>query len=234
MRNGAKVAVIIPALNEEQGIGKIVAALPNWLDEIIVVDNGSRDRTSDVARAAGARVLLEPRRGYGLACLKGIAHLDAPDVLVFLDGDYSDYPQEMHRLVDPIAGGEADLVIGSRVLGRRETGALTLQARFGNWLACTLMRIFWRTRYTDLGPFRAIRFSEFTRLGMCDPNYGWTVEMQIKAARLGLRAREVPVSYRRRLGKSKVSGTFRGVIGAGWKILFVIFRAALTSRNSEA
>ena len=226
MRNGCTVAVIIPALNEELSIGRVLSAIPDWVDDIIVVDNGSTDATPGVAREHGARVFFEPRRGYGSACLLGISRLSDPDVVVFLDGDYSDYPEEMDTLVDPIVDGKADMVIGSRVLGQRESGALTPQAIFGNWLSCTLMRWFWKVRYTDLGPFRAIRFSALERLAMHDPDYGWTVEMQIKAAKEGLQVKEVPVSYRRRIGESKVSGTIRGVVGAGTKILATIFLAA--------
>ncbi len=229
MRHGATVSVIIPALNEEQSIGKVISAIPSWVDDIVVGDNGSTDRTAEVARTHGARVASEPRRGYGSACLAGMAALSDPDVVVFLDGDFSDHPEEMGLLVDPIVGGEADMVIGSRLLGERQVGALTPQARLGNWLACLLMRLFWRRTYTDLGPFRAIRHAALEGLRMRDPDYGWTVEMQVKAARRGLRVREVPVSYRRRTGKSKVSGTVRGVVGAGTKILWTIFQAALES-----
>jgi glycosyltransferase involved in cell wall biosynthesis len=224
MREGGKTAVIIPALNEEEGIKKVIAAIPGWVDEVLVVDNGSTDRTSEVARSLGAQVLFEPRRGYGSACLAGIGTLKDVDVVVFLDGDFSDYPEEMDRLVDPILRGEADMVIGSRVLGRREKGALTLQARFGNWLACLLMRALWKFPYTDLGPFRAISFQGLRRLDMADRDYGWTVEMQVKGAIHGLRSREVPVSYRRRIGRSKVSGTLKGVVFAGAKILYTIFK----------
>lgn len=227
MRNAAKIAVVIPALNEEQAIGRVVAAIPAWVDDIVVADNGSTDLTAQVARAGGARVVREPCRGYGAACLAGLAALRDPDVVVFLDGDFSDLPEEMPVLVDPILAGRADMVIGSRVLGRREVGALTPQARFGNWLSCHLIRLFWKTRYTDLGPFRAIRWQELQKLHMRDRNYGWTVEMQIKAARQGLRVLEVPVSYRNRIGRSKVSRTIKGSICAGAKILWMIFHALL-------
>jgi len=182
-----------------------------------------------VARAAGARVVHQPRRGYGSACLAGIASLHSPDVVVFVDGDFSDSPQEMPRLVDPIVAGQADMVIGSRVLGRREPGALTIQQELGNSLACLLIRLFWRVCYTDLGPFRAIRHAALRRLAMADRSYGWTVEMQVKAVRQKLAVREVPVSYRRRIGISKVSGTVKGVLGAGSKILWTIFAAAIKS-----
>ncbi len=227
MRNGKRTAAIIPALNEEHSLGRVLSALPTWVDNVIVADNGSTDRTAQVAVEHGARVVHESRRGYGSACLAAIAALDCPDVVVFLDGDFSDHPEEADRLVDPIAAGVADMVLGSRVLGAHEPGALTVQARFGNWLACMLIGLFWGMRFTDLGPFRAIRYGALQRLSMRDPDYGWTVEMQIKAAMFGLRVLEVPVSYRRRIGKSKVSGTVKGVIGAGTKILGTIFLAAV-------
>lgn len=228
MRAQAGIAVIIPALNEAAAIGRVVSAIPAWVDDVIVVDNGSTDGTGEVARRRGARVIREPQRGYGTACLAGIAALHNPDVVVFLDGDFSDLPQEMGLLVDPIITGEAQLVIGSRVLGPREPGALSPQARFGNWLSCLLVRLFWGARFTDLGPFRAIAYAALLSLGMQDRNYGWHIEMQIKGVSRGLKILEVPVSYRRRIGKSKVSGTVRGVLGAGTKILLTIFREALT------
>jgi len=218
-------------INAVLSYGKVLAAIPSWVDEVIVADNGSIDRTSQVAANAGTRVISEPRQGYGQACLSALMALGSCDIIVFLDGDYSDYPEEMKALVEPIARGEMDMVVGSRVLGHRESGALTPQARFGNWLSCLLIRMLWKARYTDLGPFRAIRKSSLDRLRMQDRNYGWTVEMQIKAAQLGLRTCEVPVSYRKRIGKSKVSGTVKGVIGAGTKILSTIFLAAIDSRR---
>jgi glycosyltransferase involved in cell wall biosynthesis len=230
MRDNARIATIIPALNEEQAIGHVLDAIPEWVDERIVVDNGSRDRTPEAASDRGATVLHEPERGYGAACLRGIAALAGVDVVVFLDGDYSDYPEEMAALVDPILAGEAEMVIGSRVLGERERGALTPQARFGNWLSCLLMRLVWGARHTDLGPFRAIRFDTLQRLDMRDRNYGWTVEMQVKAAKRGVPVREVAVRYRKRIGKSKVSGTLKGVVLAGTKILYTIGREALSGR----
>ncbi len=234
MKESAKVAVVIPAFNEEQAIGKVISAVPRWVDDVIVVDNGSTDGTADAARHSGARVVSEPRRGYGSACLAGIAALSSPDVVVFLDGDFSDRPEEMEALVGPILDGGADIVIGSRVLGQREAGALSPQARFGNMLACFLIRLFWRRKHTDLGPFRAVRYSALKCLGMCDRDYGWTVEMQIKAIRRRLRVHEVPVSYRRRIGKSKISGTVTGVIAAGTKILSTIFLAVMDSRRLSA
>ena len=227
MRGDTRIGVVIPALNEEKAIGEVLAAIPDWVDERVVADNGSVDRTAEVARSKGARVVHEPRRGYGSACLRGIASLKDPGIVVFLDGDFSDQPEEMHRLVDPIIQGRADMVVGSRVLGRREPGALTPQARFGNQLSCFLMRLFWGVPYTDLGPFRAVTREALEALDMADPDYGWTVEMQVKAAVKGLRAMEVPVSYRRRIGRSKVSGTVKGVILAGTKILYTIFKYGL-------
>lgn len=227
MRDGSRVSVIIPALNEARSIGRVLDAIPTWVDEIIVADNGSNDGTPDVAAKHGARVVHEPRRGYGSACLKAIAALDRPDVVVFLDADFSDHPEQMDRLVDPIVHDGVDLVIGSRMRGQREPGALTPQARFGNRLACALIRLFWGVQFTDLGPFRAIRYTALQRLGMRDPDYGWTVEMQIEAVLHGLAITEAPVDYRRRVGRSKVSGTLRGIVGAGYKILGTIFLSAL-------
>ncbi len=224
-----RVAVIIPVLNESRSIARVLADVPpSFRERMIVVDNGSADGTPGVAERAGAIVLHEPRRGYGAACLRGLAHLrpDPPDVVCFLDGDYSDHPDELPRVAGPALDGRADLVIGSRVLGKREPGALTPQARFGNRLATLLIRAFFGVRFTDLGPFRAVSWAALERMGMADRDYGWTVEMQVKAARLGLTSIEVPVSYRKRIGKSKVSGTIRGTFGAGRKILWVIFREA--------
>jgi glycosyltransferase involved in cell wall biosynthesis len=232
MRDGRTIGVVIPALNEEAAIGRVIADIPAWVDRVVVADNGSRDRTADVARSAGATVVLEPERGYGAACLAALERLGDVDVVVFLDGDYSDYPEDMAALVAPIVEDSADLVLGSRVLGVREAGSLTPQQHFGNWLATTLIRLIWGARYTDLGPFRAIGRQPLARLAMADRNYGWTVEMQVKAAEIGLRAREVPVRYRRRIGVSKVSGTISGSIRAGIKILSVIGRHALRPRTT--
>jgi glycosyltransferase involved in cell wall biosynthesis len=223
MRSNKKIAVIIPALNEELSIGKVLTDIPDWVDDIIVVDNGSKDKTAAIAEQEGARVFFQEQRGYGISCLLGISQLKKPDIVVFLDGDYSDYPQEMDKLVDPIIEGNIDFVIGSRVLGQSEKGALAPQARFGNWLACQLIYLFWRTTYTDLGPFRAIGYQALLELDMQDKNYGWTVEMQIKAINKNLKIKEVPVNYRHRIGTSKVTGTVRGVLGAGYKILATIF-----------
>lgn len=232
MRNGQNVAVIIPALNEEPAIAKVLAAIPAWVDQVVVADNGSTDATADIARELGTQVVNQPRRGYGAACLAGMAALGPAKVVVFLDGDYSDHPEQMARLVDPIIQGRAQLVIGSRVLGRRQPGALTPQARWGNWLACLLIRLFWGAHFTDLGPFRAVERSALERMGMADLNYGWTVEMQIKAARLGLVCAEAPVDYRRRIGLSHISGTFRGAMAAGGKILLTIAKYAFAGPGS--
>lgn len=221
------VDVIIPALNEEQAIGQVLRDIPSEVRHVWVVDNGSTDRTPLIAEENGARVLHQPERGYGAACLLGIDHaLQAgAEVLVFLDGDYSDYPEQMHEVIAPLLQGEADLVIGSRELGTRAVGALMPQQRFGNALATMLMRWMYGVRYTDLGPFRAITSPAYERLGMCDRNYGWTVEMQVRAAQKGLRGVEVPVDYRPRIGTSKVSGTISGSVRAGVKILQVLFTA---------
>lgn len=223
-----KISVIIPAFNEERSIGKVITDIPKELvHEIIVVDNACTDRTVEVAESAGARVVREERRGYGYACLAGIAALNAPDIVVFLDGDYSDYPAEMSMLVQPILSGEAEMVIGSRTRGTREKGALLPQARFGNALATFLIRLLFGVHYTDLGPFRAIRYDRLREMNMQDKTFGWTVEMQVKAAKMGIRVCEVPVSYRKRIGQSKITGTVQGTIKAGYKILATIFRYGL-------
>jgi len=227
----SNVYVIIPAFNEALSIGKVIAAVPEDLvSRIIVVDNASTDDTPDVAAKAGAIVLHQPERGYGNACLKGIAYCKEqhpqPDIVVFLDGDFSDYPEEMRALTEPIAKGEADLVIGSRVNKNREQGAMTVQQIFGNWLATRLLKFFFGAQFTDLGPFRAIRFTSLLALDMQDRTYGWTVEMQIKAAKQKIRFMEVPVRYRKRIGVSKISGTVKGTVMAGYKILHTLFKYA--------
>lgn len=218
-----KVSVIIPVLNEEGAIANVINDIPKSLvQEIIVVDNGCVDQTAEIARKHGAKVVDEPQRGYGSACLTGIAAVQAADIVVFLDGDYSDDPTEMPSLVQPIQDGLADFVIGTRI--PTEKGALLPQAQFGNKLATLLMRIFFGVQYTDLGPFRAIRHEQLKALNMQDKNFGWTIEMQLKAAKMGMNVREVPVSYRKRIGTSKISGTFIGSLKAGVKILTTLFR----------
>jgi glycosyltransferase involved in cell wall biosynthesis len=229
---------VIPALDEESALPGVLSAIPRagdgWrVHPVLVVDNGSTDRTAQVARAGGATVVAEPRRGYGAACLAGLAALsgsggaDPPQVVAFLDADRSDDPAQLGELLAPIVAGRADLVIGSRVLGEREPGSLTVPQRFGNRLATWLLRVLFGLAATDLGPFRAVRWPALVSLGMRDRDYGWTVEMQARAARAGLRVIEVPVRYRRRVGRSKISGTLRGVLGAGWKILFTLARVRL-------
>ena len=230
MRDGARIGVVIPALNEVDAIGRVIADIPAWVDRIIIADNNSTDGTGDAARAAGATVVVEREKGYGAACLAGMGALGAVDIVVFLDGDYSDHPGDMADLVDPIATGAVDFALASRAIGEREAGSLTPQQMFGNWLATTLIALIWKQRYTDLGPFRAIRKSSLDALAMADRNYGWTVEMQIKAAERKLRILEVPARYRRRIGVSKVSGTIKGTIMAGYKILYVIGRHAFRPR----
>ncbi len=227
MRSGKIVSVIIPALNEEASLPGVLRRVPPWVDLVIVVDNGSVDGTRQVASSCGARVVTEPNRGYGHACMAGIcAALEddvASDVVVFLDADGSDHPEQMERLVAPIIGGHADLVIGSRTRGSLERGAMSLPQRLGNFLAPLLIRLLWGQRFTDLGPFRAIRSASLQELHMDAPTYGWTVQMQIRASRLGLRCMEVPVDYaRRKGGRSKISGTVRGVLGAGAGILLCV------------
>jgi rSAM/selenodomain-associated transferase 2/rSAM/selenodomain-associated transferase 1 len=227
MHKGYSVAVIIPALNEAAAIGQVLEAMPSVVDRVIVADNGSTDATASEAREHGAAVVHEPRRGYGAACLAGLAAAGEPDIVVFLDADHSDDPSEMLRLLAPLTNGDADLVIGSRAMGRADRGALRLPQRFGNALASFLLSRLWQQPCTDLGPFRAIRFDALRALEMNDLGYGWTVQMQARAMRLGLHVHEVPISYRRRIGRSKISGTVRGVIGAGTKILTTIGREAL-------
>ena len=220
-----RISVIIPVFNEQDAIEKVIGDIPSHLPtEIIVVDNGSTDQTAKLAAAMGARIVRENRRGYGSACLAGIAATNDPDIVVFLDGDYSDHPNEMPDLIAPIIENRADLVIGSRVLGNSEPGALMIQARFGNRLATRLIKILFGVSYTDLGPFRAIRYRALIDLNMRDKTFGWTVEMQVKAAKQALKIKEVPVSYRKRIGVSKITGTIEGTLKAGWKILFTIFK----------
>jgi glycosyltransferase involved in cell wall biosynthesis len=226
MHHNPKISVIIPALNEEESIGQVLNDIPGEIvEEVIVVDNGSSDNTVTVSKSLGANVILEPLKGYGAACLRGISILKQDtDIVVFLDADYSDYPQDLHTVVKPIINDNADIVIGSRMSGAREKGALLPQAIFGNKLATFLIRLFWGFKYTDLGPFRAIKYRDLLALNMMDKNFGWTVEMQIKALKKGLRIVEVPVRYRKRIGKSKITGTFSGTVRAGVKIIYTIFK----------
>jgi glycosyltransferase involved in cell wall biosynthesis len=222
-----KTVVIIPALNEERSIAHVIQAIPrDCVSEIIVVNNGSNDGTQRAAQQAGATVLTEERRGYGYACLTGIeqAQKANADIIAFLDGDLSDYPEHLPEILRPIQEEDFDFVVGSRMLGNRERGALLPQAVFGNWLACFLIRLFWRYRFTDLGPFRAVTTAALQRMKMSDPTFGWTVEMQIKAAKLRLKCKEVPVRYRKRIGSSKVTGTVSGTVKASAKILYTILK----------
>ncbi|MFK7771078.1 MAG: glycosyltransferase family 2 protein [Saprospiraceae bacterium] len=224
------IDVIIPAYNEEESIGKVVADIPKELvRDILVCNNASTDNTKSVATAGGAIVLDQPLKGYGNACLKGIEYIknrpenEKPNIVVFLDGDYSDHPEEMTLLVDALLEGN-DMVIGSRALGDMESGAMMPQQVFGNWLATNLIRLFYNYQFTDLGPFRAIRYDKLMEIDMQDRDFGWTVEMQVKAAKHKLKCTEIPVTYRRRIGVSKVSGTIKGTILAGHKILWTIFK----------
>ena len=225
-----EIYVIIPAFNEALSIDKVIREIPSFVKEIIVVDNNSNDKTAQIAAESGATVLKEHRQGYGFACLAGIAYLakKSPDIVVFLDAAYSDYPEEMALLVEPILVNDFDMVIGSRALGKRENKSMTPQQLFGNWLATRLMYLFFKVKYTDLGPFRAIKYHQLIAMKMQDTTYGWTVEMQLKAAKMGMKITEVPVSYRQRIGVSKVSGTVKGTIMAGYKILGWIFKYALS------
>ena len=222
------VVVIIPAFDEENGVGQVIREIPReFVNEIIVVNNNSTDNTELIAKEAGATVLREPIPGYGRACLKGIDYLKQmnpkPEIVIFLDADHSDYPEEIPTLLKPIFEG-ADLAIGSRALGKKEQGAMTPQQIFGNWLATRLLDLFYGVKSTDLGPFRAIKYTTLIELDMQDKTYGWTVEMQLKAAKNGFRCVEVPVRYRRRIGFSKISGTVKGTVLAGYKILATIFK----------
>ena len=231
MLENVVIDVIIPAYNEQESIGLVVGEVPRQMvRDIIVCDNNSRDNTAEVARNAGAVVVREPRPGYGSACLRGMAHVadrppaEWPDIIVFIDGDHSDYPEQLPEVAAPIINGKADLVIGSRALGNLEPGSMQPQQIFGNWLATNLIKLIYGITFTDLGPFRAIRYDKLRKLGMEDPDFGWTVEMQVRAAKAGLRCTEVPVHYRNRIGVSKISGTIRGTVLAGHKILWTIFK----------
>lgn len=223
------IKVIIPAFNEERSIGRVIADIPDLVSEVILANNGSTDKTAEVAAAAGATVVDQPIPGYGNACLKGMEYVaslkDQPDVIVFIDGDYSDYPEQLPEVLAPILNDQKDMVIGSRALGKRASGSMTFPQIFGNWLATTLMRWIYGAHFTDLGPFRAIRWEALKALNMQDETYGWTVEMQVKAAKQKLKFTEVPVNYKKRIGVSKVSGTVKGTIMAGYKILWTIFKS---------
>jgi glycosyltransferase involved in cell wall biosynthesis len=225
----SRISIIIPAFNEESSIGLVLDALPqDKIHEIIVVNNNSNDDTARVATEHGARVVEEPRKGYGSACLKGIDELDAPDIVVFLDGDFSDFPEEIVELVNPIEKGDADFVLGSRMILPESRRALLPQALYGNRLAVFLIKLFFNYSFTDLGPFRAIRYKSLMAIGMQDIDFGWTVEMQVKAVKNGLRIQEVPVKYRERIGVSKITGTVSGTFKAGTKIIYTIFKYLLT------
>ncbi len=231
------VDLIIPALNEEASISFVLNDLPDWIRTIYVVDNGSTDNTAVVAQALGATIVSQPQRGYGAACLAGMEEIEAqiaegvspPQIVAFLDADYSDHPECLADLVQPITSGDFDFVLGSRLLGEREAGAMPPQSYFGNKLACLLMRVLFGGRYTDLGPFRVIRYTALRHLKMADENFGWTIEMQIKATRSKIRTTEIPVPYRKRIGSSKISGTISGSFKAGVKILYTIARYGILS-----
>jgi glycosyltransferase involved in cell wall biosynthesis len=224
----ALVTVIIPAYNEQDAIAKVIQDIPEFVNEIIVVSNNSTDNTEEKAKKAGATVLQERRKGYGYACLKGLSHIaqqnTKPEIVVFLDGDYSDYPEQLTEIITPILQEKIDFVIGARVKELREVGAMTPQQIFGNWLATFLMKVFFNAKFTDLGPFRAINYSKLLALEMEDKTYGWTVEMQLKILKQKISYKEIPVKYRNRIGVSKVSGTLKGTIFAGVKILSWIFK----------
>lgn len=218
-----KIRVIIPAYNEACSIGKVIADIPGIVSEIIVVDNNSTDNTAVNATASGATVLSEPKAGYGYACLKGMDYIasknDPTDIVVFLDGDFSDYPQDLLHVIAPILENEMDFVVGARVKELRQKGSMTVQQVFGNWLASYLMKLFFKSHFTDLGPFRAIKYPVLLQLQMSDKTYGWTVEMQLKILKQKFTYVEVPVRYRNRIGISKVSGTVKGTVMAGIKII---------------
>lgn len=222
------INVIIPAFNEQDSIGNVIADLPKFVDEIIVVNNKSTDKTKENATKAGATVLTEERKGYGYACLKGMDYIAKkevkPTIVVFLDGDYSDYPEQLTTLIQPIVENNTDFVIGARIKKLRKNGSMTPQQIFGNWLATFLMKLFFNAKFTDLGPFRAIKYQRLLDLNMQDKTYGWTVEMQLKALKQKLTYTEIPMKYRNRIGVSKVSGTVKGSIFAGIKILSWIFK----------
>jgi len=222
------IDVLIPAYNEQNSVEKVINEIPDLVRYIVVVNNNSNDNTKINAQQAGAQVIDEPQRGYGKACLTGIKHISKfgtpPDILVFLDADYSDFPGQLSDLVKPIREKDYDMVIGSRALGKRQSGSMTPPQLFGNWLSTNLMKWIYKTNYSDLGPFRAIKWEKLLALNMEDQTFGWTIEMQIKAAKMGYKTTEVPVDYRQRIGVSKISGTVKGVFGAGYKILWTIWK----------
>jgi len=226
-----EILVIIPAFNEAQSIGKVISEIPDLISEIIVVNNNSTDDTAAIASVTGATVLFEEQMGYGYACLKGINYAGkrskTPDIIVFMDGDYSDFPEDLHKVIAPILAGDVDFVIGARDKALREDGSMTPQQVFGNWLATSLMKMLFKAKFTDLGPFRAIRYEQLMALEMEDKTYGWTVEMQLKVLKKKIAYIEVPVRYKKRIGISKVSGTIKGSIFAGIKILGWIFKYSL-------
>ena len=226
-----KIKVIIPAYNEADSITNVINDIPKFVDEIIVVNNNSTDKTEENAKKAGATVLTEKIKGYGNACLKGLEYIantpEKPNIIVFLDGDYSDYPEELTKIVAPIIEKDIDFVIGARVKSLRDVGSMTMPQIFGNWLATSLMKLFFRATFTDLGPFRAIKYDKLLLLNMIDKTYGWTVEMQLKVLKQKFTYLEVPVNYRNRIGVSKVSGTIKGAIFAGVKILSWIFKYSI-------
>jgi glycosyltransferase involved in cell wall biosynthesis len=229
--NNHKIRVIIPAFNEQASIGLVLKDIPEFAREVIVISNNSTDQTEEVAKKAGATVLKEHRKGYGYACLKGMDYIKdnnlETDIIVFLDGDYSDYPEQMSDVIKPIIDRDYDFVIGARVKHLREQGSMTFPQIFGNWLATFLMKLIYGAKYTDLGPFRAIKYDKLLALNMEDKTYGWTVEMQLKALKIKLKYTEVEVNYRNRIGESKVSGTVKGAFMAGVKILGWIFKYAV-------
>jgi glycosyltransferase involved in cell wall biosynthesis len=225
------IRVVIPALNEQNAVGKVIADLPkSIIEEVVVVDNGSTDNTPKVAKQSGATVIIEQSKGYGNACLCGIEYINGlsspTDIIVFIDADYSDYPAQLTEVVNPIIENGYDMVIGSRNLGQKEKGSMTLPQVFGNWLATRLLSIIYGDKFTDLGPFRAIRMKALNELDMQDTTYGWTVEMQVKAAKNNLKSTEVAVNYKNRIGTSKISGTVKGTLLAGYKIIWTIFKFA--------
>ncbi len=234
MINGLHISVIIPVLNEELSISSVIRDIPRQVDRILVVDNGSIDKTRERSLVAGAEVILEARKGYGSACLAGIRAAGSTDIIAFVDGDYSDYPEDLESVLNPVAEGYSDLAIGCREFLSEGKPVIPRHQMWGNWISCFLIGIFHGARYQDLGPMRAIKRSSLRKLNMQDANFGWTAEMQIKAFRMGLRVHEIPVRYRQRTGQSKISGTVKGSIMAGYKILYWTLRLILTARKTDS